>query len=296
MGRRGLALGALLLFLAQAWRSDGYYNPDEYWQVVEFASYKLGRTPASELAWEFQARARPYLQPAVYAAVAQGLARAGFPEPHVALLGYRVLGALLAWVALCVLALGLGARLTEEGQRRWLLAGCLLTWYVPFLSVRMSSESVSGSLLALGLGTWLVLPGRPLLAAVGSGLWMGLSFGVRYQTALAVVGFLAWLVLGRRARVPVLVAFTASVLGAVAFGLVVDRWGYGDWNLVPWNYLRINLLEGFAATFGREPITFYVTSLLGWPLREPALPPCPRCSSSPWWSSGCALPGTPSPG
>jgi phosphatidylinositol glycan class B len=275
MGRRGLALGALLLFLAQAWRSDRYYNPDEYWQVVEFASYKLGRTPASELAWEFQARARPYLQPAVYAAVAQGLARAGFPEPHVALLGYRVLGALLAWVALCVLALGLGARLTEEGQRRWLLAGCLLTWYVPFLSVRMSSESVSGSLLALGLGTWLVLPGRPMLAAVGSGLWMGLSFGVRYQTGLAVVGFLAWLVLGRRARVPVLLAFAAGVLCAVALGLVVDRWGYGDWNLVPWNYLR---------------------SLLGWPLREPALPPCPRCSSSPWWSSGCALPGTPSPG
>jgi hypothetical protein len=43
----------------------GYHNPDEYFQITEFASYKLGITPAANLAWEFNAGIRPALQPAM---------------------------------------------------------------------------------------------------------------------------------------------------------------------------------------------------------------------------------------
>ncbi|MDR3355642.1 MAG: hypothetical protein LBO04_00430 [Spirochaetaceae bacterium] len=42
------------------------YHPYEYFQAIEFANYKLGSTDKSELAWEFNARMRPWLQPSIY--------------------------------------------------------------------------------------------------------------------------------------------------------------------------------------------------------------------------------------
>jgi len=259
--RLALALGALLLFGIQAWQSAGYYQPDEYFQTVEFASYKLGVTPASELPWEFAAHMRPFLQPALYFGVARGLTRLGLPGPDVSLLAFRLAGALLAWAALCLLARALAERLPDERSKTLLLAGCLLTWFVPFLSVRTSSENLAGSLLALGFASFFLLEKRPVLAALTSGAAMGLSFDVRYQVAFAVLGFLAWLALMRRAPRAIAV-FAAGFALAVALGLVVDSWGYGEWTATPWNYLRANLIEGRASQFGRSPVIFYVTSLM----------------------------------
>ena len=260
--RKGLALLGLLLFVAEAWRSAGYYNPDEYFQTVEFASYKLGVTPAAELPWEFQARIRPFLQPAVYAGLSRGLSALGWKEPGALLLGVRLAGAALAFSALCLLAAALGARLADDRARRSLLAACLFTWYVPFLSARMSAENWSGSLLAIGFASFFLLERRPALAAAAAGLAMGLSFDVRYQTALAVLGFFAWAALVRRARPGTLALFALAFLTAAALGVVADRWGYGEWTATPWNYLRVNLFEGRSLQWGRQPAAFYLTSLL----------------------------------
>jgi len=261
--RLALALGALVLFVAQAWRGAGYYQPDEYFQTVEFASYKLGITPAAELPWEFDARIRPFLQPGAYAAVARALEAAGIQSRGAALFAFRLCGALLAWAALCLLALALADRMADERRRTALLAFCLFTWYVPYLSARTSSENLSGSLLAVGLASWLLLARRPLLGALCAGLSLGLAFDLRYQTALATVGFLAWIALVRRARMPVLAILAAGFVVAAVLGLAVDRWGYGEWTATPWNYVRVNLLEGKARQWGSQPPTFYLTGLIG---------------------------------
>lgn len=260
--RTRLVLFALLVFLAQAWRGAGYYNPDEYFQTVEFASYKLGITPASELPWEFAAKMRPFLQPAAYVGLWRGLDGVGLSDPGVALFVFRLTGALLAWLSLCLLATAFAMRLPDERQKTFVFLGCLLTWYVPFLSARTSSENFSGSLLAIGFGSFFLLAERPRLAALCSGLALGLSFDLRYQTGLAVVGFFAWLALVRRSALSVLAVFAAGVLLAVAVGLAVDRWGYGEWVAAPWNYLRANLIEGRSLQWGRQPATFYLTSFL----------------------------------
>ena len=261
--RLGIALLALFLFAAEAWRSAGYYNPDEYFQTVEFASYKLGVTAAAELPWEFPARMRPFLQPALYAGLSRVLSSLGCSEPSDFLLAVRMLGATLALAALCLLARALGARLPDERTRRLLLAACLFTWYVPFLAVRMSAENWSGSLFAIGFASFFLLPSRPFLAALSAGLAMGLAFDFRYQIALAVAGFFAWAALVRRTRLGPLGAFAAAFLAAAVLGVVADRWGYGAWTPTPWNYLRVNLVEGRSLQWGHQPATFYLTSLLG---------------------------------
>jgi len=259
--RVALALGALLLFALQARQSAGYYHFDEYFQTVEFASYKLGITPPGDLPWEFAARMRPFLQPAVYYGIAGALGQFGPQEPGVALLAFRLFDALLAWASLCLLAWALGRRLQGKRAKTWLLASCLLTWFVPFLSVRTSSENLAGSLLAMGFASFLLLEKRLALAALTAGAAMGLSFEARYQVAFAVLGFVAWLLLLRRAP-RALLPFAVGFALSLALGLAIDRWGYGEWVATPWNYLRVNLVEERAAAFGRSPVTFFVTSLV----------------------------------
>ncbi|MEZ0310179.1 MAG: hypothetical protein ACAI38_00300, partial [Myxococcota bacterium] len=69
------------LHLVAALLSKGYHHPDEYFQILEFARHKLLGTDGSELAWEYGARIRPWLQPAFYAAIIKGLSIAGLSNP-----------------------------------------------------------------------------------------------------------------------------------------------------------------------------------------------------------------------
>jgi phosphatidylinositol glycan class B len=48
----------------------------------------------------------------------------------------------------------------------------------------------------------------------------------------------------------------------------VDHWGYGDWSLSPWNYVRYNLLRGEVNRYGRTPWwDLYRMSITeSWPL------------------------------
>ena len=46
---------SLLLIAVAAYNSYGFFQFDEHYQVVEFTGYKLGKTPESELAWEYRA-------------------------------------------------------------------------------------------------------------------------------------------------------------------------------------------------------------------------------------------------
>ncbi|HSS12456.1 MAG TPA: hypothetical protein VLL04_01095, partial [Rhizomicrobium sp.] len=67
--RRSLVILAAVIVVT-AWFSVLFYFPDEHYQILEFMSYKLGITPASDLPWEFHARIRPWFQPLVYFLIA----------------------------------------------------------------------------------------------------------------------------------------------------------------------------------------------------------------------------------
>ena len=46
--------------------SEGFLHVDEHFQILEFINYKLGLTPLVDLAWEFPAKIRPWIQPFFY--------------------------------------------------------------------------------------------------------------------------------------------------------------------------------------------------------------------------------------
>ncbi|HVP66388.1 MAG TPA: hypothetical protein VMT17_03910 [Anaeromyxobacteraceae bacterium] len=262
--RRALAFAlsaSLLLTLAAACSSDSVFQVDEYFQTVEFASYKLGTTPAAELPWEFRARIRPFLQPAFYWALARAASVAGVQDPFALLRIFRAASGVLAWLALVALLRAAARWFPRPPWRSALSISLALPYFVPYLAARTSSENLSTTFLLFGLALLAGTEEGGLPAAASgarallAGLALGVSFECRYQVGMSVAGVVLWMLFRRRARHAALLA--AGLAAAVAAGVAVDAWGYGALEFVPWNYLRVNVFEGKAATFGVLPFFAY---------------------------------------
>ncbi len=269
-GNRRLLWTAIVIFAVTAWFSEGFIHPDEHFQILEFANYKLGRTPSADLQWEFPAELRPGLQPMlgfgfIRAAEAVGLA-SPFMQVFVIRLitGFLSLAVFLAWSR----ALRRLPESRQAGERLpWLVA---FLWFVPFLSVRFSSENLAaltfwaGLLLIIrGLFGIDVTRGRAALLSLAGGSLLGLSFYFRFQMGFALVGAAAWigwqLATRRQGRVPVRNLFLVLVgaAAAAALGTLADYWLYGELVFTPYRYLDTNLLHGKAAEFGASPWWWY---------------------------------------
>jgi phosphatidylinositol glycan class B len=246
-----------------AFVSEGFFHPDEHFQILEFADYKLGGIAAADLPWEFGARIRPALQPAIALAVIKAFRACGVMNPFTIAFGLRLLTgvlAILVYARFCR-STAAGSRTAGSGKLLFLLAVAL--WFVPVLSVRFSSEQWSALAFLTGVSLLpLELEGvdRGLMRIGGAGLLFGLAFDFRFQIALAVVPIVAWMTLGGTRRWRDVTLVSAGAAAAVGLGVLVDRWFYGVPVLTFWRYLQVNVLQGKAAEFGVMPWWYYLTA------------------------------------
>src|SRR4051794_39151193 len=89
---------SLFLHLLAAWLSAGFYHADEHFQIVEFANYLLGKSPASQLPLEYSHQLRPWLFPAILAGMTKILTTLGVSSPFSWAFGYRCVSSLLGWL------------------------------------------------------------------------------------------------------------------------------------------------------------------------------------------------------
>jgi phosphatidylinositol glycan class B len=263
-----LLAASLAFTVAAAVASDSVFQIDEHFQVVEYAGHKLGRTPASELPWEFAARIRPWLQPGAYYLLARGLGAVGVQDPFALARAFRLASGLLSWGALAALLLAVRHWFPAGRWRRAAFLSLALPYFVPYLAARVSSESLSTTFLVLGLAA-LAAPGAGSAGGpsavparhLAAGLALGLSFSFRFQAGVAVAGILAWVLFRERDRWGKLLWLGLGLALPLAIAPWVDAWGYGTLELVPWNYFRANLVEGKAASFGTTPVFAYLGML-----------------------------------
>jgi phosphatidylinositol glycan class B len=252
---------SLILHISAAFFSVGYNWFDEYFQIVEFAGYKLGRTPVTSLPWEFGAHARPWLEPWILYTISRGEAALGIHSPATWLFSFQLFGALLGWVALLAVA-DCAVRWIKDPKRAELaiLSLCVF-WFFPWFHARTSSENYSSSCFFIGLWLWTARPvflsapfNGAILDFVGGMFW-GLTFQFRIHVSAMIFGGGVWLLKERKAR------FWPAALGFVVMlgvGVLFDSWGYatrdnGGWAVSWWNYVRICLLQHGAAGFGTAP-------------------------------------------
>ena len=84
-----------------AFFSLGAHHADEHYQILEFLNYKLGKTDASGLAWEFESQIRPWFQIYIYYYLVKFLNFFGVFSPFHYALFFRVVSSLLGFAAIC---------------------------------------------------------------------------------------------------------------------------------------------------------------------------------------------------
>jgi phosphatidylinositol glycan class B len=254
--RRSLLILAAVIAVT-AWFSDLFYFPDEHYQVLEFMSYKLGITPASDLPWEFSVRIRPWFQPLVYFLIARPLMFLGLRDMFAIAFVLRLLTGMFSLFALAQFAKAVLPTIEGEEEQHAFVRYLPLFGFLPYLFVRTSSETLSSAFFALGLA--VALGEKSVRRLALAGLLCGLAFESRYQAGLLGLGLFAWLAIVARVRAPALAAFIGGGLAALCIGVLADRWGYGVFTFPPLGYVDVNLVQGLAAhQFGREPVFAYL--------------------------------------
>ena len=252
-----------LLFFASAVFSVGQHNPDEYYQIVEFASTKLGISAPAGLPWEYAEEMRSWLQPAIYVGVARTVGYLGFDRPLTLLFLFRLTTAIFTWSALWTLVIAGRRWFGGEIERRRLYSIAAFLWLLPFLGARTSAEGFSAAALCLGIAslewrTRLRSGGGRFAFAVLAGAAFGLCFDFRYATGAMAAGACAWYLFAAPDRQLVFAGLAFGALSTLALGVLADWWGYGHIAFPAYAYLYQNFVLGRSRIYGTEPFFAYL--------------------------------------
>lgn len=251
---------ATIIYLITAYFSLGHLHPDEYYQILEFAAYKLHLNSPNGLTWEFYEQIRPTIQvwPVVY--LYQLIANFTLPNPFFVAFLTRAFSGVLSLLAIYLFIKTFINQLDSTRKQHWFILLSIFSWLAVFNSIRYSSENISGKLFLIALCLILSAHGRKsFLHYLFYGIILGLSFIVRYQTGFMIIGFFMWLVIINRTPMKYCVALALGVLLAIALGSISDYYFYGNWVFTPWRYFAANILQGKAATFSEDPWYFYLS-------------------------------------
>jgi hypothetical protein len=130
----------------------------------------------------------------------------------------------------------------------------------PFVHGRFSSENWGGALWAAGLcllldaaNAWPVRRGRAAVTAISCGLIWSAAFYCRFQIGFMIAGAGLWMLIIRGGTLELVSIAGAAFVAGCGLNECADRWLYGLWSFVPWNYFSFNLVQGGAAAFGVTP-------------------------------------------
>lgn len=254
--RRYAIVGAIVLLIT-AWFSKGWHQCDEYYQILEFGSYKLGLTPAADLPWEFAARMRPAFQPLLVVGVYRLFQLFGSSNPFLISFVLRLLSATLFWSAVTLMLRTYRAVIRDQKLQQWYALLSYFLWIAVYDGVRFSSESWSGSFFTIGFALLMMDRSRVRTWSI-VGVLFGLAFVVRFQTALLIAGIFGWALFVDKVSFKKISAALGGIVLAVVLGILIDHWFYGEWVLSQWNYFVENIVQGKAESFGVDPWYAYL--------------------------------------
>lgn len=251
---------AVVIYLITAFFSLGHLHPDEYYQILEFAAYKLQLNSPHGLTWEFYDQIRPAFQAWIVVYLYKLIALVNQPNPFFVAFLTRALSGALSLVAIILFIDTFKHELKTPTKQKWFILLSIFSWIAIFNGIRYSSENVSAKLFLIGM-CLLFWPKfrRNMLGYLLIGILLGMSFITRYQVGFMIVGLMAWLLFIGRTKFSSLLIITLGIFVAIAAGLTIDHWFYGNWVFTPWRYFDANILQGKAASFSIDPWYMYLS-------------------------------------
>ena len=98
-----ILLAAFILHLLATWFSIGRFCADEQYQILEFAAYKTGKNPASDLPWEFKEKIRPTIQVGFATVFMNASDSIGITNPFIQAFFFRLISSLFALYSVYVI-------------------------------------------------------------------------------------------------------------------------------------------------------------------------------------------------
>lgn len=255
-----LAVTIVVVYLVEAFCSEGFHHPDEHFQIVEFAQWKMGASTPASVAWELTAHIRPSLQPCLCMLLLAACRGLGIGSAFALALALRLVAAALSLTALTAFYRA-NSKAMPTASRHLFMALTFLLWFLPAINVRFSSESFSDACLLLCLANVCAQRPSSVWRLFVIGVWAGLGFAFRYQLAFALTGLAGWALFTRRYTLRQWACIMAGFMLVTLTCICLDAWFYGQWVLVPYRYFHVNIIEGVASTFGQQPWYAYMMML-----------------------------------
>ena len=250
-------IGSLILHIIAAIFTLGFHHLDEHFQIMEFAAYKFGLGPSTDLAWEFHEKMRPTLQPFLVYSVLRLYSWLGIDNPFNITLTFRFLSAILAYSVSWIITLYFAKELTNRYAKKIAIIFNSIIWFLPYCHARFSSENWSGIFFWLAFVlTYIIVNKKDTKNLLGlsivTGILLGISFIFRFQIGVMVGALLLWQLFAiKKKYLPIVTGVV--ILLVCALHVLLNHWMYGEYTIAAVNYLEQNLIQGKAANFGTSP-------------------------------------------
>ncbi len=261
MQKRVYLIGAVIL-LTTAIFSKGYHHFDEHFQILEFASLKLGLTHEEDMPWEYFFSMRSAIQPAIVVCAYRIINWFTLPDPFLLTTLLRIISALLSLATILLFIETFQRQITSQKLKQAFLWLSFFLWFTIYSNVRFSSENWSGNIFMIGLCLSVGNFKRKSVHFLFIGFVLGLAFLFRYQTGFLIAGLVLWLLCIQKDKILHLVSLLVAIGLVTAGGILIDRWFYDEWTFSIWNYFDQNILQNKAAGFGVEPWWYYLKEVI----------------------------------
>ena len=185
-------VGAFLVYFIAAWFSGGHYHDDEYYQILDFAAYKLGFQMQNSLMWEHESAVRSGVQPFIAFIVAKLSMFANVTSPFIWAFYLRLLTLIVSFLALFAFFKVIKEENSVDRYFPWVLFFLLFSWIQIFVNIRFSSEGWSSSLFLLSYAIYFSNQSSYVKKYFFVGLFLGLAFLFRFQTGFLILGLGLW--------------------------------------------------------------------------------------------------------
>ncbi len=271
-----IAILGLFANILSAYSTLGYFQQDEHYQILEFMHNLTFNTSPDKMVWEYQSQIRPWFQPFSYFLSLKLLSLFfNLNDPFFISFLIRLESCLFAFIGQCIFTLALYK--IFNGNKIWKIStGIIFLFYIfPFLSARTSSENISSTFILLSFSTFIFsikdkifhiseLKQNLSFHHYGlflSGLFSGLAFEVRFQSAFFIIGFALWILFNSKRKFKFILTYFSAIGICISLGTLIDSYCYRKFVFSPWNYFDYNILKGVAANFGVSPFYYYINIL-----------------------------------
>ena len=232
---------------------EGFHRPDEYLGIIRMMQFKLSTFPIEELSWEYPAQIRPWPQPAIYYCLHILCKFLTIENPFIIATVFRLFSSALGFYSIILLTNWAEPLFTHKKYHHLAIAGLCLLWFLPFFHARTNSENFGITFFIFAL---CLLRNHALWA----GCMLGFSFIFRFQMGIMVASLILFIFIFEEKRK--IIPIITGILFANFLGLIIDRWGYGEWTFTPWNYFYHNILLDKASDFGTSSWYYYLQKAL----------------------------------